>query len=665
MKRRLSWNLTKACCLCGVSCWRARCGTWKWTTFAWRSRTCYKKSATTRRRRRRVLKNRQQALAPATMRLPPTTTSVTLPALVPAAVTVRVCVLRVTAFRLAAADGCPPFPDSPAVASKDPTPSWAAFAQAVSVPSDVRVQLLWVATLQLLEGEGLLQRLRALAEAHAALRSPTYDGFGPSHDVSLELEQLPEPNLSAMPLAELPAPPSADGGAGTSDGAGDDGDGADGGADSAKEIPAPDLHDVHSVLTATLTSASDAAVFARGALAWGSARNAVRLLWNALQCAWVPPHRFGKHTDPEAGLGGVAASREAAVADEDDAGAPESKEDGADGAGAGGDEVGDGDVDEEEAAAQPAVEPPLDWAPVWRSALVLLDALEAIGLQRLEQSFGAGVPEPEDPDHHEDGEDMSSHDEGSEGGSQVRLHRFPRIFGLHALLIACFVCAQNTNVEFGPGHGIGESVEALPVGLSPDDLVWIVQFLAYTSQVLVYAEQWTLLVDLSDRCVWVFFGTLCRCAPATFPHPAFVVCVRACVCAGVFQRSQLIPWTPGCAARSVGVHRHRAVVDVVCGGHSGGFAQANASPRAAHAAGHGGCRPGAGQRPCRPLGRRSGARPASAFGWLRRSAGVCAPVWLCACAVPVRVCACAFVRVPVCLCLCLCVRILFPPLLLT
>ena len=38
-------------------------------------------------------------------------------------------------------------------------------------------------------------------------------------------------------------------------------------------------------------------------------------------------------------------------------------------------------------------DPRLDWAPVWRCALVLLDALEAIGLKKLEQSFGAGVPD--------------------------------------------------------------------------------------------------------------------------------------------------------------------------------------------------------------------------------------------------------------------------------
>ena len=115
-----------------------------------------------------------------------------------------------------------------------------------------------------------------------------------------------------------------------------------------------DLSDVWKLLTALLTRSADAAVVARGALAWGLARNAVRVIWNAVSSGWIPPHACGRLTDPNAGLNGVSAS------------------------------AGEGSSDD--------VTPLLDWAPLWRSAVVLLDLLDAVGRQKIEEYFGQGVP---------------------------------------------------------------------------------------------------------------------------------------------------------------------------------------------------------------------------------------------------------------------------------
>jgi hypothetical protein len=93
-------------------------------------------------------------------------------------------------------------------------------------------------------------------------------------------------------------------------------------------------------------------VVARGALAWTVVRNAGRVVWNALNSAWVPPHAFGGLTNPSEGLNGVA-----------------------------------GTVDD-----RPST-PPLEWAPLWRCAWTVLDLLDSVGRHKIEQYFGQGVPQ--------------------------------------------------------------------------------------------------------------------------------------------------------------------------------------------------------------------------------------------------------------------------------
>ncbi len=69
-----------------------------------------------------------------------------------------------------------------------------------------------------------------------------------------------------------------------------------------------DVSDALKLLAAIVAKCADAAVVARGALAWAVARNAVRLCWSSLAAAFVPPHAFGGLTNPNDGLNGVAAS---------------------------------------------------------------------------------------------------------------------------------------------------------------------------------------------------------------------------------------------------------------------------------------------------------------------------------------------------------------------
>ena len=48
---------------------------------------------------------------------------------------------------------------------------------------------------------------------------------------------------------------------------------------------------------------------------------------------------------------------------------------------------------------------------------------------------------------------------------------------------------QDTNVEEGPGYGVSQHATHLPPGMRPDDLLWMAQYVAFTSQALCYAEQ--------------------------------------------------------------------------------------------------------------------------------------------------------------------------------
>lgn len=64
--------------------------------------------------------------------------------------------------------------------------------------------------------------------------------------------------------------------------------------------------------------------------------------------------------------------------------------------------------------------------------------------------------------------------------------------------------SHDTKQEQGPGYGVSDTATALPPGVTPDDLVWMAQFLSFTSQALVYGEAWAVLVHFTDRVHNVF-----------------------------------------------------------------------------------------------------------------------------------------------------------------
>ena len=180
-------------------------------------------------------------------------------------------------------------------------------------------------------------RLTAISERDGPKLDSHYTGFGPVHNALFELEQLPAPDTSAAPR--------------------DKPDEAESAAPTTASRPLTDgVSSAVSLLARLLDATSESCVFARGALAWVCVRNSARVMWNALSSGWASPFLFGSYTDPHAGLSGSDAPIPAA----------------------GGDAT--------PAAAQ------LDWRPLWRCGMVVLDLLESIGRQRIETYFCQGVP---------------------------------------------------------------------------------------------------------------------------------------------------------------------------------------------------------------------------------------------------------------------------------
>jgi hypothetical protein len=175
-----------------------------------------------------------------------------------------------------------------------------------------------------------LTRLRSIAEVSE------YQGFGPSHSILFEIEQVAEADTSAFPR---------DAGASSID------------TDYTSPIgatahtPAEAAKHPRKLFGKILEVCAEGVVFSRAAVAWGVLRNLCRVFWSSVQASWATPSLFGEYTDPNAGLGGVTAS-----SSEDEA------------------------------------RPRLDWRQLWRLGSVLLDFLEAVGRQRIETYFGQGVP---------------------------------------------------------------------------------------------------------------------------------------------------------------------------------------------------------------------------------------------------------------------------------
>ena len=46
---------------------------------------------------------------------------------------------------------------------------------------------------------------------------------------------------------------------------------------------------------------------------------------------------------------------------------------------------------------------------------------------------------------------------------------------------------------------MSQHATGLPLGMVPDDLAWMAQLVGFTSQALLYAQQWALVLSMGDR----------------------------------------------------------------------------------------------------------------------------------------------------------------------
>jgi hypothetical protein len=285
-------------------------------------------------------------------------------------------------------------------------------------------------------------RLRSIAEVSG------YQGFGPAHNILFEVEQVPEADTSALPRV---------------DGANSIETDYTTPLQTSSMAPADSAKDPRKQFSNILEVCAEGAVFSRAAVAWGLLRNISRVFWCSVQAAWATPSLFGRYSDPNAGVGGVAGGEDA--------------------------------VD--------STSPSLDWRQLWRLASVMLDFLEAVGRQRIEKYFGQGIPA------------------GVTADQCVRiscsrccfpcviflielLHRGEQEGGGASIGDSKSEGSHDTKAEEGPGFGVSDTAEQLPPGVKPDDLAWMAQLLSFTAQALCYAGQWTFLIHFTDRCHNVF-----------------------------------------------------------------------------------------------------------------------------------------------------------------
>lgn len=342
-------------------------------------------------------------------------------------------------------------------------PSYHIMLTSGEAPLASRRQLLWLAAAELLVSQGALMQLVAIAEASA--RGPgtgSFVGRGPDHDVVLELPRRVR-IIDLTPVEEddaafikPEAPPAEPVEAKDAEGEGEEGEGGEGGkeadvADGDAEgegeegepvDPCPDppalifgvdpydpqpvqrpsalpADDSIALTRAALDSAARAAFRARGAEAWGVVRNAARVAWNALWAGWVAPYRFAPPTkhpgyDPVAAAEEAAARRQAAAKAKADAAAAAAAA-----AAEAGEPAPEAEADEAVEEVEAEAEADLDWRPLLRVTMVVLDLFEAItatttGKAALEAVWGAGKPaeEEEEVEVDEHGAPLSADPDG-------------------------------------------------------------------------------------------------------------------------------------------------------------------------------------------------------------------------------------------------------------
>ena len=365
--------------------------------------------------------------------------------------------------------------------------SWHVMLTAASADTTTRARLLQLAQMEMVYAQTCATLLLAEAEAVArrggagdgeSQSASGYTGLGPTATF--------EPDNVSQATASFPVLGSA-----APDVEGDDVDAAGQGADESKahdalvdeslpptavSSPAGSETSVRHRANATLASCSRVCVRARAVCAWGLVRNASRVAWNTIVDAWAGPECFCQPSQETPSLEGA-----------------ESK-DGGDDAGEG-EAAGDGDSGEgDDSSPSEAAVAPMDWRCLLRISLAILDLFEAIGTSKVELAWTpfASMQADGQQDQADDfiSEDMQSQGSGDEEAA---------------------LAAANSGT-------------ALPVGMVPDDIVWLAKFVCFTCHALCYAAQWDSVVEIGERlqvvCPLGALGPVAAEAAPLAPAPA-------------------------------------------------------------------------------------------------------------------------------------------------
>jgi hypothetical protein len=324
-------------------------------------------------------------------------------------------------------------------------------------------------------------------------------------------------------------------------------------------ISSPDtLSSSMPLLRLVLSAASDSAVEARGALAWATVRDAARTAWSAIGASFAGPQWFGHIENVFPASVGTANASESAAAVRPSSGF---------GATRSISETAPSPTHDEANLwkilpanpSLPAIERKpvaLDWRPVWRISLCLLDLIDALARSRVERSWGRGLghsssatsggmgpsgngaqgAQSPDNSQNDDGADIASDDgmEADEGmGSPMLMSpsipsamqgrrttpapdsirdMSSSIPGELTMASTSFDLASNHlgNVSAIDDSGAQDEKEdddddghvastTLPEGITLDDIVWISRFIAFTSLALLHAQAFHILTPFAHR----------------------------------------------------------------------------------------------------------------------------------------------------------------------
>jgi hypothetical protein len=320
------------------------------------------------------------------------------------------------------------------------------------------------------------------------------------------------------------------------------------------------------LLRLVLSAASDSAVEARGALAWATVRDAARTAWSSIGASFTGPQWFGhiENIFPVSSGGSSTAEQPtvvAAVRPSSGFGATRSPNDSA---------VSNSSLHDSSSAetiswkflppspslpAQERLPVALDWRPLWRISLCLLDLIDALSRSRVEKSWGRGLGHTKSnlgsggnagqgtqsgDISQDDGADIASDDgmEADEGmGSPMlmsptvpsalqgrRTTPAPDSVQDMSSSIPGEITMVSTSSDLASNRlGNGSSIDdsgaldekgddddkddddghvtstTLPEGITLDDIAWMSRFIAYTSLALLHAQAFHILTPFSHR----------------------------------------------------------------------------------------------------------------------------------------------------------------------